>query len=267
MVVDDEWTAADVLSHPGLLSRFDKPGSELHKALHRRQGNRLGDYFEVLINTWMDAIPEARVMFQNYQVTGGKGTVGEFDLVFERDRETHHWELAIKYYLGHPGPDGEPYWYGPNPVDRLDLKWTKMVDKQLKLSRTKEGLAALKWKGFEPPIRPRAFMKGYLYEPLNPDFAVPHHEDTNADGLRGWWCHADEFLDAVPEAERWFVAPRLRWMSPICIGDEDALHGPESLPGRAKSHSIHVMAMQKVDGVWEEMSRGFIMKSDWPKTA
>ena len=62
LCVDDPSTRLDVARHQGLLARLDQPDSELTRRAQRMKGSRLGDYFELLLTTWMHEIPEAHVV-------------------------------------------------------------------------------------------------------------------------------------------------------------------------------------------------------------
>jgi hypothetical protein len=274
--------ADDLAHYPGVLGRFDHTGSELHEAVSRRSSSRLGEYFEILVTTWLDALPPVSLIAANEQVKGGGGTVGEFDLVFARDDDFHHWELAIKFYLGHPGPpfhatggerDGdremrEPLWYGPNPVDRFDKKWGKMKEKQLMLGRTRDGRLHLERMGVpdEAPVYPAAFLKGYLFEPLDEQFAVDLMPETNPEVPMGWWVHRSAFKGYRDRLEagrkvRWLKLPRLQWMSPARESPQNRSRsfGPFEHDLRSTKPAL-VAAL--VDG--EEVTRGFVVPDRWP---
>lgn len=261
----------DLARNQGLMSRLDRSGSTLHKAVRDRHSKRLGEYFEVLVTTWIDELRPAHLIAANEQVYSGERTVGEFDLLFRRDGRVHHWELAVKFYLGHPDASGRPRWWGPNPIDRLDKKWRKMQRRQLHLADTKAGRQRLSALGVDEEVEPRAFIKGYLFEPLDEKFAVDHHPDANPDGLRGWWVHNEqlgEFADTLdPEDElRWMRLSRLRWLSAARPTERDTLFDLDGLAQflRAGRPSL-VAGLIDTDDGWREVSRGFVVPERWPQ--
>ena len=252
----------DLDQYPGTLARLGRPGSDLEKRV-AKVGKRLGDYFETLVGVWISAVGPATVLAKNLQVHGQGGTVGEFDLVFRRDTQVHHWELAVKFYLGHPGPAGEPFWYGPNAVDRLDLKWAKMLQKQMRLASTPEGKKVLARLGISEEVVPAALIRGVLYESLNPKFRVAHHPDANPEGLRGWWVHQHEveLLRGFEPQTRWMILPRLFWLSAAQHFDASREWKPDQ---PASIRPLHLAAMVQIDGEWREQSRGFVVPDSWP---
>jgi hypothetical protein len=271
LTVDERWGELELARNQGLMSRLDDRGSELVHALRNRQSGRLGEYFEILLITWLDQIPPATIVASNQQVYRGGHTIGEFDLVFRRDRVVHHWELAIKFYLGHPGPHGEQSWYGPNPRDRLDKKWRKMCRHQLRLADKPAGKETLQKLGVDEPVEPAAFIKGYLFEPLDEAFAVDHHPHTNPHGLRGWWVHRgalvdfEERLDPTGE-RRWVTLSRLRWMSPACPFDDDTLMSFSMLHGTLPPNRASLVAgLEETEDGWREVTRGFVVPGRWPR--
>ena len=260
------WGVAEIERNRGLLARLDQPNSVLQKAVARRSTNRLGEYFEILVRTWLSEIPPVRLLGSNVQVNGPEGTVGEFDLVFTRDGVTHHWELAVKYYLGVPERSG-PQWIGPDPTDILQVKWKKMRRQQLALSKHPLGRRALRRLGAGPHVQPRAFVKGYLFDALNPRFAAHDHPHVNPDALRGFWVHRrdlESHAPAVPPDTRWMRLGRLRWMSDVVVEDEPLFSLPE-LVERHPDDALFVAGFRNATSGWEPVVRGFIVDDAWPR--
>lgn len=265
--VDDHETTLDVLRHPGVLSRLDQPGSDLLKAVGAMRGNRLGDYFEILIETWLRQLPEVHFIASNVQVHGARGTIGEFDMLFERDRTFWHWELATKFYLGIATPDG-PRWLGPNPRDRLDGKWQKMVDKQLVLAKRRSARGVLRRFNLRFAPEARAFIKGYLFEPLS-EIEFSEHPDANPHTPRGWWVH-HRFLRAhrgdveLTGPLNWVVLPRLRWLAPARAQDASSLFDFDELAIKTQQTRPSLVAgIDPETGL--ETTRGFVVHDNWPQ--
>ncbi len=265
--VPDDWGRLEIERNRGLLSRLDTPGSRLQKAVARRSTNRLGEYFEILLRTWLEEIGPARLLGSNVQVQGSAGTVGEFDLLFARDRAVHHWELAVKYYLGYPGKSG-PLWIGPNPDDVLHVKWKKLRRQQLALSRDARSEYVLRRLGVRPPIRPRAFVKGYLFDALDPRWRTHDHPHVHPDALRGFWVHHGQlaaFSPPVSDDVRWIRLGRLAWLADPVVDDGTRLDSLEALSQQFRDEPLHVAGVApRDDGTWETVTRGFLVPDGWP---
>lgn len=270
LAVGERWGGGEVARNRGLLSRLDGRDRTLRNAVEGRQSNRLGEYFEILVTTWLDQVPPATLVAANQQAHEHGRTVGEFDLVFRRDAQVHHWELAIKFYLGHPGPSGRSTWYGPNPKDRLHRKWGKMLRRQLALSEHPAGRRTLRKLGVDEGVEPSAFIKGYLFEALDEDFAVEHHADSNPHGLRGWWVHRSRLADFRERLDpqgrlRWMSLSRLRWMSPARLTDRDRHRDFDTLAKSLPGHRHFLVAgLAETDDGWREETRGFVVPDGWP---
>lgn len=255
----------------GLLSRLDARDSELARAVQARQSNRLGEYFEILMTTWLDQVPPATLIAHNQQVHSGRHTIGEFDLLFRRDRAVHHWELAIKFYLGHPDRFGEAKWSGPNPKDRLDKKWQKMLRRQLTLADKRPARQVLRKLGVDEAVEARAFIKGYFFDALDEELRVADHHDANPRALRGWWVHRGQLADFASALDpagdlKWMTLPRLRWMSPARPTDRDRLRNFEILAATLPGHRHFLVAgLEQTDDGLREVTRGFVVPDGWPR--
>jgi hypothetical protein len=272
LAIGERWGSLEVSRNSGLLSRLDSRSSDLARSIKNRQSARLGEYFEILVTTWLDQIPPATLLASNRQVFRGSHTVGEFDLVFERDRAVHHWELAIKFYLGHPGRNDEPLWFGPNPKDRLDKKWRKMLSHQLRLAQIPAGKASLAQLGIDADVEPSAFIKGYLFDALDDQFAVATPEDASPHALHGWWVHRPElaaYADTLDPADdrKWMTLSRLRWMSPARISGRDKAMSFGKLAATlpTNNRAFLVAGLEETDEGWREVTRGFVVPEGWPR--
>ncbi len=98
---------------------------------------------------------ETRLIAHNIAVRDDKGrSLGEFDVLYENriTGEIHHLELAVKFFLELPAPlTANPLsrWLGPNSADRLDLKLNRLLEHQLPLAHTPEGLNSLRVLGVQ----------------------------------------------------------------------------------------------------------------------
>lgn len=269
-VVNPTWRIRETARYQGLIKKLDRPRSALAKAVRNADVNGLGSYFEVLLRTWIEEVPPAQLTAANWQVYAGEHTIGEFDLLFERDGRSWHWELALKFYLGHPAPDGQFRWYGPDPKDRLDRKWAKMRGHQLRLHTHPAAQGALGMLDIEGDVAPRAFIKGYLFLPLNNGYDVEFPPDVNPDGLRGWWVHRSELASRRktldPQGNRqWLLLDSRRWMSPVHIEDGDRLCSFDALTSVVPAHRPTLVAgVSPAGDEHRELTRGFVVPDTWP---
>lgn len=269
-VVDPTWGTSETARYRGLLKKLDRAGSPLWKAVRNAEPAGLGPYFEVLVRTWLEEVPPATLTAANWQVFAGPRTIGEFDLLFERDRQMWHWELALKFYLGHPAPDGQFRWFGPKPKDRLDRKWAKMRGQQLRLHRHPATDGALDLLGIERELNPRAFIKGYVFVPVDESFDVDVPPDLNPEVPRGWWVHRRDLAGRrqilePDEPMEWMVLPEMRWMSPAFVTDQDRLVSFEALKSVVPPDTPTLVAgLTETDRGMREVTRGFVVPDEWP---
>lgn len=282
-VVDDGLCQQQYAKHKLWLSALDTTPRPLLEWLGARQNPRLGYYFESLVEYWLRRENPANRLVSHLQVNeSGDGdhhrTLGEFDFLLEDAQHQHiqHWEVAVKFYLQYHQKDGRYVWYGPNPRDRLDLKLQRMFRHQLTLSRLPAASATLQRMKLTLPVRPRLFLKGYLFYRSDTDWLVAqsHHGGLSDNHLRGWWTFLEPFQ--IPNAasqHRWLYLPRLRWLSPAQITDveENALMDFQELHGfcfdlinRHQKPPLLAEMRLSDSGVWEEVSRGFVVPQQWP---
>ncbi|MFW5966974.1 MAG: DUF1853 family protein [Persicimonas sp.] len=270
--VSERWGARELARNQGLAARLDKPDSPLHRALRERQIDRLGEYFERLVVTWLEYLPPATLLGANEQVHRADGTLGEFDVVFRRDGVVHHWELAVKFYLGFTGPNGTSAWYGPNPVDKLGAKWRRMLRHQLRLSQTSAGRRVLEdlGVGSDEDVEASALIRGYFFDPLD-DYRAEDHPDANERAVRGWWVHRDRLEAHVdrldPDGDlRWMRLSGLRWMSPARADERDNLYDLEALARFLHPNRPSLVAgLADTDRGLREVTRGFVVPDGWPR--
>jgi hypothetical protein len=221
-------------------------------------------------------VPHLQV--KDHSMKGRQRTLGEFDFLWVDDAQsrTLHWEVAVKFYLQYRHSDGQLLWYGPNPRDRLDIKLQRLFQHQLILSRLPRAGAALQQLGLTLPVLPRLLMKGYLFYPSDTDWTnvEPHLPGLSARHLRGWWTYLEPFK--IPNAasdSRWLYLPRLRWLASakVAPGGESQLMNIHELHDfcfdLSKRHQrpplLAEMCLNE-SGVWEEVSRGFVVPQQWP---
>lgn len=275
LLVGPRWGQGQWERHRALLAGWDAAPEALHDWLEPYAMGRLGFYFERLLAWWLEHCPEFQPLGHSIQVNEGKQTIGEMDFVFydRREQLVFHWEISVKYYLAYRNSNGELDWYGPNSRDRLSLKYATLRDKQVRLSQHPAAQPVLAGLG-APAAVGRIFLKGYLFYPLSawdsreevfPETANPFH-------LTGWWIYAHEldqlFLD--PD-RRWMQLHKPDWLAPQVKVHPSQLKSPDfvrSLLSRQFERGKRdvFLAELAVDGhgEWSEVSRGFVVKDNWP---
>ena len=256
------------------LESLDRDARPLLEHLSRQPSRRLGLYFEQLWHFFLAQDREVELLAHNLPVRAGGRTLGEFDIIyFCRRRQSHiHMELAVKFYLGHcpeinPGEPGQwRHWLGPNTRDRLDLKITHLLQRQIRLGDTtaaQELLASLGVVNLQREIE----IKGYLFNSIAHPLPPPPGFNTI--------CPMAEWI-ALPQLQRklemtracsYVTLPRAMWLGSFqrcpSIGE---IAGPE-LPA---SLALHIAKSQRpqlvaaLDASGREISRFFVTGEHWP---
>jgi len=148
------------------LKKLDSDPSALEALIGKQRDRRLGKYFETLWFYWLKFSPRYEIVENNVQVIIDGETLGEIDfIVFDKiTRQTIHWELAVKFYLGHGDTREMKNWHGLNLRDRLDIKVDHLLHKQSMISkdrRVKQWLHRHKIKIDQCAV----ILKGRLYYP------------------------------------------------------------------------------------------------------
>ncbi len=229
---------------------------------------RLGQYFEHLYECLMTELMGWEKVINNLPIRGQGRTLGELDFIF-RNPETgqlEHHEIAVKFYLGHPAPDGlEPLWYGPNARDRLDLKTRHLREHQSRLTHRPETVETLRARGIETPRIARVIMPGYLFYPWGEDYPAP--AQAPPDHLRGHWLYLKD-VERV-DTRYWVPLKKPHW-----LGSWVQPYPPDAEPTRAALEQIRrtdtprlFAALKPVceSEQWMEKDRFFVVPERWPQ--
>jgi hypothetical protein len=198
---------------PWLLQLDDAP-AELEKHLVSPPTRRLGIYFERLVSFWLRHDPSYELLAENLQVREGGHTHGAFDfLVRSSGGEVEHWEVALKYYMKRYDETDWSAWVGPNKVDRLDKKLSRMRDHQLPLSSSKLGRESLFSLGISDAPRQVAFVKGMLFNHWKEDSVRPLV--AALEQPQGVWVQGSEFQEyaQASQASGWFQREKPDWLA------------------------------------------------------
>ena len=254
------------------LQALDRQPDVLHAWVAARNPQRLGPYFEVLLGYWIAHLIDASWFAANQIVKAERIVTGEYDMLWrDSGGRINHWEAAVKFYLQIDQTAGLAGYVGTMTCDRLDLKTARLRDKQLQLSTTPAGAAALA--GILPeadlshPVRARALLKGWLFYPplVTPHLAAglsPAH-------LSGWWLRWGAQGFSLPANLHWRVLDRLAWLSPVIAADAVNLLTEAEFMGSLSAHfaaegaPLLVVGLNQNPHGWQEMTRGFIVPLTW----
>ncbi len=199
------------------LAQLDRHPAPLLRSITVWPEQRLGLYAEDLLAFWLGDVGwhEFALLDRHRVVMDGRRTLGELDFLVENldDGAIEHWELTVKFYLGHA--DFRPsHWVGVNATDRLGRKLHHLAHRQFDPAR----VAGL---GVE---RRRAIIKGRLFWPLDqPSMTgVDRFQWMAPAALVGHWGHR------LPAFGRWRAAQRAEWLTPRA---DAPVSGPWLPPG------------------------------------
>lgn len=245
---------------------------QLQEKLKQDTSHFLGSYAETLWLHYLEHHPHYELIAHNLQVHEQGKTVGEFDfIVFDTLHKTHvHQELAIKFYLGH-----KHQWIGPQTVDRLDLKASKLKEKQLKLSQhaaAKEILASL---GIATLAR-ECIVKGRLFQPNGKtdgsNCSLPIYvNDTHLKST--WYRHKHFKLTSNNHETYWKILNKHEWMAPLTLDQQDPCHKCISRYDldhhlnrhfAAQGRPVMLGRFKAQNGQFIETNKYFIVSDKWP---
>ncbi|MBW4936088.1 DUF1853 family protein [Marinobacter sp. F4206] len=249
------------------LRAWDRTPEAAPALLGQPPQRRLGFYFERLYQVLLSDLLGWNILLKNAQIQSNGHTLGELDFIVHNttdDRIEHH-EVAIKYYLGVPGSDGEALWYGPNAKDRLDIKSDRLINHQSQRTHQPETLELLSSHGITGPLTARIFMPGYLFYPLCRDVAPPAMTPPNH--LRGWWAYAHELTQT--DTSTWVQLRKPHWVGPWYQPEAPAAE--ESTQALARINEDRIPRLfselrhEPSAETWLERRRIFVVPSSWPK--
>ena len=175
---------------------------------------KLGHLVEDAVACLIEASDRFDLVHRNLQLQPDpQTTLGELDFVLRDLQSGHfiHLELAAKFYLALPTPDGIRL-PGPDPADNYFTKLGRLRDHQLRLTQLhRDHLPELIR---SEPIEVQHLILGILFDPADakdpfqPDFIHPSCR-------RGRWVHVDA-LEAFFEPDaRFELVPKPLWPVPL----------------------------------------------------
>lgn len=252
-----------------LLLQFDRQSSDVDAHFNSLGKMPMGKYFEQLLFYILERDERYEVIAKNLPVRKGKDTVGEIDLILKnaRTHQLEHWEIALKYYLQSQPSEDHSVMLGPNAIDNLAKKMLKLTQHQLPLTTdlTSFGISDTQ------SVADRLFIKGQFFYKLGykhgcnifPNAANPTHE-------KGWWCYLS-YMDMIPDQNlRWTTILKPNWIGHTESGSIHNLLYFSDLKDSLRQHfqgeihSVLCVGLQEENGLWKEVSRGFVVNNDWP---
>lgn len=217
----------------------------------------LGGYYENLVNHILNNDPHLYDIKRNVKIFDNKITLGELDFIGSSSRGDFHLECAIKYYLRIGSGTKLEDFIGPGKRDRLDIKYERMVEHQLKVSKTPQGILACKSEGLSPVIFVM-LMQGYLFHPFA-EFGskIEPHPAINPNHLQGWWLRQNE-INQVKSPDFYSIMHKPYWL----IADHSKLLDYAEFEAELlKADRPTLVARFNKKG--EELDRGFVVPNGW----
>ena len=250
---------------PALHALDDNPG-HLYEWIAARKSQRLGRYFESLLEYWITHLLYGEIIAANLAVKLGDIVTGEYDFLW-RDATgvLNHWEVSVKLYLQVDVAAGLAGYIGTLTRDRLDLKFAHLRDKQLKLSSTAAGQAVLPRAG--EFVHARALLKGWLFYPYGQAAIYPL--PVSPQHLSGWWLRwGMSGFNPQPDLH-WKVLPRLEWFTPAIHPSVEGLQTETDFSAALAMHfaeeggPLLVAGLAESSDHWQEVTRGFVVPLNW----
>ena len=251
------------------LREIDSNPFELTHFIDTHHSKRLGRYFENLLHFYFLFHPNIEVLEAGKQIFNGKITIGEMDFILKNKttKEIIHLETAVKYFAKKKGESDFRYFICPNGTRNFGDKLEKTFSKQLRITERKETQVFLKESGYLP-IKSYHFIKGILF--YHPDEIISfQHEKLNLNHLKSWWIYQNE-TQSLNGNSKYKVVHKLKWLSREVEEDEKELMSKKELIDLLESHfeiisqGQLIVEFEKIDFLWEEKSRGFVLDNNWP---
>ena len=255
------------------LSHLDRGPKLLQQYLVQQRDKRLGNYFESLVAYWLNMENQFDILKHNLPVRENKKTQGEFDFIIQ-DRlndKTIHLEVAVKFYLGLGDLTQYENWFGPGLIDRLDIKYDKLTQQQIRLSHSSQGQSVLSSNLIHIDER-WILLKGRLFYPHYPVQLSETAKDISEDHLTGWWMTRSEFESLFKQQQKqWLILTKSYWLSSLNHVDHyfmatDLSSCQEIMRQLRRQPSSYPLCVAEIENN-AEVSRGFIVPDQWPGEA
>jgi hypothetical protein len=178
---------------------------------------RLGKHFEDCVQGLFESSKANHIVARNIVIQTPERTLGELDLIYKNaNQQWVHLELAIKFYLLTKDGSKLSDYIGPAGHDRLDLKWERLRDHQLSLSKKPKVIEFLQQQAIPQPTKRELLLTGMLF------YAYENWTSIHLEGLginpqhqRGFWLEHHEIsqLQHTHQCEQgYIVLPKWHWI-------------------------------------------------------
>lgn len=227
-----------------------------------RLNPRLGIYYEDMVNAIINSSPYLLNLKRNIQVNSNGVTQGEFDFIGTANGDNgeydFHLECAVKFYICTGEGTKLSDFVGPNKRDRLDIKYQKMLSKQLTLSQELAGQSRCSELGL-CPTRFMMLLQGYLFYHFKKERPViGMHADINPNHNQGWWLYENEMM-ALGRQYAYQVLSKPNWLAV----KKDHTYNLSELQQYITSMTQPVLMVRLNGETLDEVDRGFVMPIDW----
>jgi hypothetical protein len=247
------------------LRQLDHDPVKLESLLSAQKDQRLGNYFETLWAYALELNPRYRLIERNLQINDGERTLGEMDFIVV-DNETGryaHWELAIKFYLGTGNTVNHDAWHGPAKKDRLDLKVSHLLSRQVLLSTHPVARAKLEERGIVIDDC-AVILKGRLFYPWQQRGGEQTPLAANPAHPRGHWLTRQQLLKSYDAKARFEPLIGGGWMAKNPTIRESDGYSIDGLMELIEQAEVRLpMHVARLEGA-SELERLFIVDNNWP---
>ncbi|MGM0589183.1 MAG: DUF1853 family protein [Bacteroidota bacterium] len=277
-IIDDLGDWIKDVSGVGREEGISNSGSNLNSG-ESHEYRRLGLYAEWLFELWCDQHPKIQLLDRGVQVrdaTTGQ-TLGELDFLLKLNDCYIHLEMAVKYYLATEDGSQLSMYYGPNPRDRMDKKWQKMVGQQSQWLQADNAHLCYDFQTDLPQTflnqewEPHILIKGMIFRQWTMESSKQKWAaEIQAQCDQGWWGYPkdwDHYLEGQMSEVRWLPLPKLRWLSPVFEQSKENLLTIDQAKNQIDASRTPQMVaglIQQKDGNWRETTRFVIVPNQWP---
>lgn len=251
---------------------------QLLERLGQSPSHFLGSYVEQLWRHYLETSPRYQLLDHNLQIHGNGKTLGEFDFIVS-DKVTGqflHQEIAAKFYLGLPAPDQQScLWFGPNNIDRLDIKAAHLATKQLHLSDLEAARIELRSRNIDK-VTTQCILRGRLFLPWNQALRQQclEMDKLTRHSQKDIWMTFSELRDYATmnakDAQFWLLEKQ-QWLSLFThnntgMGYEEIL--PKLKPLVINEHRGVMLKtkQQGKTGILNDETALFIVPDDWQQS-
>jgi len=172
---------------------------------------RLGKLVEQFVFYQISENENIEILIENLQIQDDKLTIGELDCILLDNGKPTHLEIIYKFYLydATVGNEEIEHWIGPNRRDSFDLKYNKLIHKQLPLLYHEKTKEVLKEYNLDVnDIEQKVYFKAQLFTHLKERNTV--FPLINNECIEGFYIHERELEEF--KADKFFIPTKLNWL-------------------------------------------------------